>query len=117
MADDRQGSGFSWFLLGLGIGAAVGVLYAPKAGSDMRDELREQAREGGEYLKRRSREAADQMNELIETGKGQLNDYVGKSKEAVDRGRQVVQEQAGKVSAAVDAGKHAYKTTTAGEDL
>ena len=29
---DRDGSGFLWFLAGLGIGAAVGILYAPKAG-------------------------------------------------------------------------------------
>ncbi len=28
---DRDGSGFLWFLAGLGIGAAVGILYAPKA--------------------------------------------------------------------------------------
>ena len=38
MAADR-GSGFGWFLIGLGIGAAVGVLYAPKAGHETREDL------------------------------------------------------------------------------
>ena len=31
MTDDKQGSGFSWFVAGLGLGALLGVLYAPKA--------------------------------------------------------------------------------------
>ena len=32
-------SGLGWFLAGLGIGALVGVLYAPKAGKETREEL------------------------------------------------------------------------------
>ena len=27
---DRDGNSFLWFLAGLGVGAVVGVLYAPK---------------------------------------------------------------------------------------
>ena len=34
---DRDGSGFLWFLAGLGVGAVVGVLYAPRAGEEMRE--------------------------------------------------------------------------------
>lgn len=128
MADEKQGSGFAWFLLGLGVGAAVGVLYAPKSGTETRDELLEQAREGSEYLKQRSKVAADQVNSLIDAGKGQMNDYVDKGRKAVergrsqlenavDRGRQVVAQQADRVSAAVDAGTSAYKATTAKEDV
>ena len=33
---ERDGSGFLWFLAGLGIGAAVGILYAPKSGDETR---------------------------------------------------------------------------------
>jgi gas vesicle protein len=43
---DRDGSGFLWFLAGLGIGAAVGILYAPKAGGELRQQLRDAAEEG-----------------------------------------------------------------------
>ncbi len=124
MTEERQGSGFGWFLLGLGVGAAVGVLYAPKAGSEMRDDLLEQARGSGEYLKQKSRAAADQVNNLVDVGKDQVSEYVDRGKQAVERGRsqwedvvgrgrQVINEQAGKVSAAVDAGKSAYQATTA----
>ena len=38
MADDNGSGGFGWFLAGLGIGALVGVLYAPKSGKETRDD-------------------------------------------------------------------------------
>ncbi len=127
MTEEKQGGGFGWFLLGLGLGAAVGVLYAPKAGSETRDDLLEQARGSGEYLKQKSRVAADQVNNLVDSGKDQVSDYVNRGKQAVergrsqwedvvDRGRQAVSEHAGKVSAAVDAGKNAYQATTANQE-
>ena len=39
MADNGGSGSFGWFLAGLGIGALVGVLYAPKSGQETRDEL------------------------------------------------------------------------------
>ncbi len=123
--EEKQGSGFSWFVAGLGLGALIGVLYAPKSGRETREELATGAREGTEYLKQRSREAADQVGTLVDRGKTQAAEYVDKSKDVVDRGRaqwddfvnqgkQFVNEQTGRVSAAVDAGKQAYQTTSAG---
>jgi gas vesicle protein len=123
MSDEKQSSGFSWFLAGLGLGALLGVLYAPKSGRETREELASSAREGTEYLKQRSREAADQVNVYVDRGKTQVNEYVDRSKEYVDRGKsqlndwmnqgkQYVNEQGGRVSAAVEAGKQAYRTTT-----
>jgi gas vesicle protein len=125
MTDETQGGGFSWFLLGLGVGAALGVLYAPKPGTETREDILQGAREGSEYLKTKSRVAADQVGSMIDMGKDQVNEYVDRGKQVVergraqwenyvDRGRQVVAEQADKVSAAVDAGKQAYKSTTSG---
>lgn len=127
MANEKQGSGFGCFLLGLGVGAALGVLYAPKAGSETRDDLVQGAREKGEALKNKSRAAADQMNNMVDVGRGKIGEYVERGKQAVDRGRgqwenyvdqgrQVVSAQADKVSAALDAGKQAYKATTGGAE-
>jgi gas vesicle protein len=132
MSDQTQdngngGSGFGWFLVGLGIGAAIGVLYAPQAGTDTRETLAESARERAEYLKQKSREAAAQVNTYVDASKDHLGDYVERGKQAVatgrsqvedyvDRGRKVVAKHASKVSAAVDAGKSAYVATTAPAD-
>jgi gas vesicle protein len=124
MADETQSSGFSWFLAGLGLGALIGVLYAPKAGWETREDILTGAREGSEYLKQRGRETADQMSTLVDRGKGQVNEYVDRGRdyaqrgreqwdEFVSQGRQFVNEQTGKVSAAVEAGKQAYKSTSA----
>jgi hypothetical protein len=40
---DRDGSSLLWFLAGLGMGAVVGVLYAPLAGSETRRAILERA--------------------------------------------------------------------------
>jgi gas vesicle protein len=125
--DNGGGSGFGWFLVGLGIGAAIGVLYAPQAGTDTRETLAESARERAEYLKHKSREAAAHVNTYVDAGKEQFGDYVERGKNAVatgrsqvedyvERGRKVVAKHASKVSAAVDAGKSAYTATTSPVD-
>lgn len=122
MSEEKQSSGFSWFLAGLGLGALIGVLYAPKAGRETRENLISGAREGTEYLKQRGREAADQMGDLVDRGRSQATEYVDRGKEYLERGRaqwdefvsqgrQFVTEQKGKVSAAVDAGRQAYQST------
>jgi len=35
-----------WFLAGLGVGAVVGILYAPKSGRETREDIANSAREG-----------------------------------------------------------------------
>ena len=124
MSDQSNGSGFSWFLAGLGLGSLLGVLYAPKSGRETRDELVQGALGSAEQVKQRSREVGGQVGDLVERGKGKANDYVERGKDYVDtskdkindvvnQGRQVVNQQTQKVSAAFEAGKQAYKTTTA----
>ena len=127
MSEENQNGGFSWFLAGLGLGALIGVLYAPKSGRETRDDIASQAREGSEYLKQRSKEASEQASILAERAKTQGRQYVDRSKEYVDRGRAqwedfvdkskgFVNEQSDKVSAAVDAGKQAYRSSTESGD-
>ena len=114
---DRS-NGFSWFLAGLGIGALVGVLYAPKSGRETREEILSSAREGSDYLRDRSRQAAGQVNEYVDRGRTRVNEYVDRGRAQwdtyVNQGRHFVNEQADKVSAAVEAGKQAYQTAAAG---
>lgn len=93
MEDDNK---FSYFFLGLGLGVAVGLLFAPKSGAETRDLLRSKADEGKEYLKRRSNELRDSASDAIEKGKS-----------AVARHRD-------NLSAAVDAGKQAYREAVGG---
>jgi gas vesicle protein len=122
MAEENKSNGLAWFLAGLGVGALVGILYAPKSGRETREELIAGAKEGTEYLRNRTRHAAEQVGDLVEKSKEQVSEYVERGREAVDRGRaqweefvergkNLVADQTTRVTAAVDAGKQAYKTT------
>jgi gas vesicle protein len=127
MAEDTKAYGLAWFLAGLGVGALVGILYAPKSGRETRDGLVSGAREGTEYLRDRTRQAAEQVGTLVDKGKEHVGDYVERGRDVVDRGRAqweefvergktLVTDQSTRVTAAVDAGRQAYKTTTAPEE-
>jgi len=122
MADDSKSNGFAWFLAGLGVGALVGVLYAPKSGREMREDLANCAREGTESLRNRTRQAAEEVSSLVDRGREQVGDYVERGRGAVDRGRAqwedfvergktFVSDQTSRVSSAMDAGRQAYRTT------
>ena len=45
---NSDGSSILWFLAGVGIGTAVGILYAPRSGSETREVLRAKVDDGFE---------------------------------------------------------------------
>jgi gas vesicle protein len=89
---DRDGSSFLWFLAGLGIGAAVGILYAPKAGDELRQQLREAAEEGRETVKQRARQAREQAGSWAEKGRDYLNQQKDQIRSAYEAGRQAYRD-------------------------
>ena len=50
----EERGGFGYFLLGLGIGVAAGVLWAPRTGEETRQLIAARAGEGAAYLKGRT---------------------------------------------------------------
>lgn len=88
---DNIGSKVSYFLVGLGIGAAVGILFAPKSGEETREFLSTKADEGREYAQKKARELRERAEDLIE------------------RSKEIISRQTDAVSSAVDAGKDAYR--------
>jgi gas vesicle protein len=89
---DRSGNSFLWFLAGLGVGAVVGVLYAPKAGAELRQSIREKAEEGRDFMRDRAREARAQASDWAERGRDYLNQQRDQFKSAYEAGRQAYQE-------------------------
>ncbi len=88
---DNAGSKFSYFLVGLGIGALVGILYAPKSGEETRADLSKKANEGRDYAQKKARELRERAEDLIE------------------RSKEIMSRQKDALSSAVDAGKETYK--------
>jgi gas vesicle protein len=133
--ENNGSSGLGWFVAGLGLGALLGVLYAPKSGAETRAELVAGARDGQEYIKRKTYEIRNQAGELVEVGKQQFDEYYAKGREqfddyvnagreyyakgreqlndVVERGKVAAVDQVNRVQAAVEAGKEAYRTTAA----
>lgn len=95
MSDRDSSNSFMWFLAGLGFGALLGVLYAPRSGRETRDAIKSSAQDGGEYLKTRGREARENMNQWV------------------DRGKEVMGQHKEKISAAIDASRQAYREAAA----
>jgi gas vesicle protein len=88
---DNVGSKLSFFMVGLGIGALVGILFAPKSGEETREYLSQRADEGREYAQRKARELRERAEDLVE------------------RSKQAAARQKDTLSAAVDAGRDAYQ--------
>jgi gas vesicle protein len=93
---DNVGSKVSYFLVGLGVGALVGVLFAPKSGEDTREYLSNKADEGKDYAQRKARELRERADELIERSKGVASRKKDSLAAAVDAGRDAYLREASK---------------------
>ena len=89
---DRDGSSFLWFLAGLGVGAIVGVLYAPRSGDETRDVIRSKAQEGGERVRQQARRAREQASDWVDRGRDVLNQQKEQFRNAYEAGRQAYNE-------------------------
>lgn len=92
MEDDNK---LSYFFLGLGLGVAAGILFAPKAGGETRELIMSKAGESTDYLKRRSGELKDSASDLLDKGKQALNRQKDTLNEAVEAGKQAYREAVG----------------------
>lgn len=89
---DRESNTFLWFLAGLGVGAVVGVLYAPRSGDEMRDAIRSKAQESAERARHHARRAREQANEWADRGSDVLNQQKERFRNAYEAGRQAYSE-------------------------
>ena len=110
---DSTGSKISFFLVGLGIGALVGILFAPKSGEETREFLAKKAEEGRDYAQRK----AEETREFLSKKADESRDYAQRkakelrerAEDLVSQSKQVVTHEKDSISAAVDAGREAYQ--------
>jgi gas vesicle protein len=121
------------FLAGGAIGAIFGMLYAPKSGKELRDDLRVKSNEYLDDADKYVAEAKDRAKDLINEGRKRseklisdakvksaellkdaekvFNDARSKTNKAVESGRVSIENETNKLKSAVKAGIDAYKET------
>ena len=80
----------NYFLIGVGIGSLMAILFAPKSGEETRKYLGTKARAGNDLSRKKAR------------------DLQARVEEAVDRGKGIVGQTKGQIAAAIDVGVEAY---------
>lgn len=80
-------SNIPYFITGIGIGAALGILFAPRPGEETREGLRRRADDSREYIRRRSGELREQTHEIIEQGRDLLDSRQDQLQSAFEAGR------------------------------
>ncbi len=85
----------SYFFLGLGLGVAAGILFAPSAGDETRELIKSKAGESTDYLKRRGEDLKDSAGDLVDKGKSMLNRQKDQLNDAVQAGKQAYREAVG----------------------
>jgi len=93
---EDSGNRLPYFFLGLGLGVAVGLLFAPHSGEETRDLLKSRADDAKERLRRKGQEIKETAEEKLA------------------RSRESLVRQKENLTAAVDAGKQAYRDAVAG---
>lgn len=86
--EQQETTGIGWFIAGLGVGALLGVLFAPKAGRETRESLASGARDSKDFMTKQSKQAREQINAVVDRSRDQVRDYAERGKEVADKGRE-----------------------------
>jgi gas vesicle protein len=127
MNDRRSSNGVVAFVAGIGIGALIGILFAPRSGEETREYLmggamdaidtvastgqryaqnaRDAVTDTTEQVRRAVNDRTDQIRRVVNDRADQVRQTVN---DTADQVRQVVTDTAGQVSDALQEGERAY---------
>ena len=98
---DNISTRLTYFLVGAGIGAVLALLFAPKSGEELRNDIADATRKGIDKSKDAAQQLGVKATEYYDTATSKAGEVVAKTRDAATR-------QAGSITAAVEAGKKAY---------
>jgi gas vesicle protein len=78
------GTAVTFLLIGLGVGAALGLLFAPKPGRQLRKDLRRSYDEALDTVSDWTDEAKDRFEEVVEKGTDLADELRSKAKPLSD---------------------------------
>jgi gas vesicle protein len=95
MSSDHGGGFVTGLLCGAAVGAAIGLLMAPKAGSELRRTLADSASRLREHGREAYDSASEAMGRAVEQGRRAADAGRSRVEDAMNEGRAVFNEQMG----------------------
>ncbi len=92
MANCNIATKVSFFVAGVGIGAAIALLFAPQSGEETRKRIVEKAQEGKDYVASKGREIRKQAEDLVDQGKDLVSKQKARLADVLESGKQVARE-------------------------
>ena len=110
--DASVSSKLTYLIIGGGIGAVIALLFAPKSGKELREDIADVSRKGLEKGKEAAAQLQDRAGEYYETGRDKASEFYqsaqGKASEYSEKAKAAAARTANPFSAAIEAGKEAY---------
>ncbi|MFN6964747.1 MAG: YtxH domain-containing protein [Pyrinomonadaceae bacterium] len=112
--DNGVGTKLTYLLIGGGIGAVLALLFAPKSGQELREDIADATRKGLEKGKEAANQLQERAGEYYEVGRERASEIYQTAQERAgelgEKAKAAAARTANPFSAAVEAGKEAYRT-------
>lgn len=110
--DSSVSTKLTYLIIGGGIGAVIALLFAPKSGKELREDIADASRKGIEKGKEAAAQLQERAGEYYETGREKASELYqtaqGKAGELSEKAKAAAARTANPFSAAIEAGKDAY---------
>jgi len=110
--DSSVSTKLTYLIIGGGIGAVIALLFAPKSGKELREDIADVSKKGLEKSKEAAAQLQERAGEYYETGREKAGELYQtaqeKAAEYSDKAKAAAARTANPFSAAIDAGKEAY---------
>lgn len=110
--DASAGTKLTYLLIGGGIGAVLALLFAPKSGTELREDIADATRKGLEKGRETAAIVGERAGEYYEVSReratGLYQTAQERAGELAGRAREAVTQKSNPFSAAIEAGKQAY---------
>lgn len=96
------GERIAYFAIGATLGAVVALMFAPKSGRELREDLADATRKGVDRARETGTQLSAKAGEYYDAASQRAGELASEARDAVSR-------RGERVSAAVEAGKQAYR--------
>ncbi len=96
MSDERgvcAGTVLASFLTGAAVGAVLALLYAPKSGQEMRENIADLTEDAVDKIKEYAKEAQEKIKTALEEGKETIVEKKSVLASAIEAGREAMQKE------------------------